>query len=109
MRPATTGDTEKGRSMKEISRLLPGKSNFAIDHEAAMPKTMLSGTLMPATRSVRLIAASESGPVKELPNAVASVESASPKTDASGRQRKSAKKNKETTKQHKRGEESEYA
>src|SRR3546814_2894411 len=50
IRPDTTGDTEKGKSMKVMSRLLPGKSNLAIAQDAARPKSTLSGTLMAATR-----------------------------------------------------------
>src|SRR3546814_7112248 len=57
IRPDTTGDTEKGKSMKVMSRLLPGKSNLAIAQDAARPKSTLSGTLMAATRRVSLTAA----------------------------------------------------
>ena len=43
-RPATTGETENGRSMRVIRNALPRKSNLAIAQAAAMPKTALSGT-----------------------------------------------------------------
>ena len=33
-----TGETEKGRSIKVISKLLPGNSNLAMAQAAAMPK-----------------------------------------------------------------------
>ena len=59
-RPATTGETENGRSMSVIRKALPRKSNLAIAQAAAMPKTALSGTAMAATRSVSLMAASAS-------------------------------------------------
>src|SRR3546814_15988132 len=54
IRPDTTGDTEKGKSMKVMSRLCPGKSNLAIDQEAARTKRQVNGTLMTATRRVSL-------------------------------------------------------
>jgi hypothetical protein len=58
-----TGDTEKGRSMSVSSALLPGKRYFEMSHDAATPKTTLSGTEMPAVSSVSLMAASVSGSV----------------------------------------------
>src|SRR3546814_11367453 len=61
IRPDTTGDTEKGKSMKVMSRLVPGKSNLAIAQDEARPKSTLSGTLMAATRRVSLLAAKASG------------------------------------------------
>jgi hypothetical protein len=61
MRPAMTGLTENGRSMKVRSRFLPRKSNLAIDHAAAMPKTRLSGTETAAASRVSLIAETASG------------------------------------------------
>src|SRR5262245_37912655 len=56
-----TGETENGRSMKVMSRLLPAKSNLAMAQEAARPNSRLSGTEIPATMSVKRIAASASG------------------------------------------------
>ena len=61
IRPAITGRTENGRSMNVSSRFLPRKSNLAIDHAAAMPKTRLSGTAIAAASSVSLIAETASG------------------------------------------------
>jgi hypothetical protein len=46
-----TGETAKGRSMSVMSRLLPGKVNFAMHHAAATPKTRLAGTAMAAVRA----------------------------------------------------------
>ena len=56
-----TGDTENGRSISVISKLLPGKLNLAMAHAAATPNTRLSGTAIAAVSSVRRIAASASG------------------------------------------------
>ncbi len=47
--------------MSVMSRLFPGKENFAIDQAAASPKKRLAGTTMAATRSVSLMAAMASG------------------------------------------------
>ena len=57
IRPETTGDTAKGRSMAVTSSDFPRKSNFAIAHAAATPKAAFSGTEIAATRSVSRIAA----------------------------------------------------
>ena len=59
--PATTGETEKGKSISVTKRLLPGKENFAIDQAAARPKTRLAGTAMAATIKVSFTAAMASG------------------------------------------------
>ena len=40
---------------------MPGKSNFVIDHAAAIPKVMLIGTTIAAVSKVNLIAARASG------------------------------------------------
>ena len=64
-RPATTGETENGRSMKVMRKALPRKSNLAIAQAAATPKTALSGTAMAAAISVSWIAARTSGLAKE--------------------------------------------
>ena len=61
IRPAITGETENGRSISVISRLLPRNSNLAIAQAAATPKTRLSGTAIAAASSVSRIAASASG------------------------------------------------
>ena len=59
--PEITGDTENGRSIRVSSVLLPGKRYFAMSHDAAMPKTTLSGTEIAAVSSVSLMAAIVSG------------------------------------------------
>ena len=42
--PATTGETANGRSMRETTRLRPGKSNFPSAQPAATPATRFTGT-----------------------------------------------------------------
>ena len=56
-----TGDTANGRSISVINALLPRKSNFAMVHAAASPKTILSGTAIDAVSNVSRIALSASG------------------------------------------------
>src|ERR1035437_3764770 len=58
--PATTGDTENGRSMSVIKIDLPRNSNLATAHAATTPKIVFNGTVMAATISVSRIAAHES-------------------------------------------------
>ena len=59
-RPAITGETENGRSIRVIRKFLPRKSNFAIAHAAIRPKTPFATTAMNATSSVSRTAASVS-------------------------------------------------
>ena len=59
--PATTGETEKGRSISVSSRLLPGKRNLVIAQAAAMPNSRFAGTQIAATSNVSWIAATVSG------------------------------------------------
>ncbi len=47
-RPATTGETENGRSISVIRNALPRKSNLVMNQAAAMPKAAFSGTEMAA-------------------------------------------------------------
>ena len=61
IKPATTGETENGRSMSVTRAGLPGNLNFAIAHAAAKPKRTFSGTLIAVTINVKRIAAQESG------------------------------------------------
>ena len=57
MSPETTGDTENGRSISVVSRLLPGKANLAMAQLGGHPEDQVfSGTLIAATSSVSLIA-----------------------------------------------------
>jgi hypothetical protein len=67
IKPATTGDTENGRSINVMSSVLPRNSNLAIAHAAARPKTTLSGTLIAAMSKVSFIAAHASGCEMRLP------------------------------------------
>src|SRR5207237_4907702 len=55
MRPAMTGDTEKGRSISPIKTERPLNRNFVTDHAAASPKTILRGTAMAAMPAVSRI------------------------------------------------------
>ena len=59
--PATTGETENGRSINVIRKALPRKSNLAMAQAAAMPKTAFSGTAMAAVSRVSRIAERASG------------------------------------------------
>jgi len=60
-KPATTGETASGRSMKASSRRLPGNSNLATAQAVARPSSAFTGTAMAATSRVRRIAARVSG------------------------------------------------
>src|SRR5262245_15836029 len=85
--PEITGETANGRSMNVISRFLPANENFAMAQAAAMPKTRLSGTAIPAASKVSRMAASASGVTNSLPYAAHPFASASAKTEASGNTR----------------------
>src|ERR1039457_226851 len=61
IKPETTGETENGRSISVVSTCLPGKSNFAMAHDAATPNTIFNGTAIPAAIKVNLMAASAIG------------------------------------------------
>ncbi len=54
--PATTGETENGRSISVTSSPRPGKRKRAMDHAAATPNTVLSSTAVGATTSVKPMA-----------------------------------------------------
>jgi hypothetical protein len=60
-RPDTTGETEKGRSIKVKSAPLPQKRNFDTHHAADSPKAALIGTTIAAATNVSAIAARASG------------------------------------------------
>ncbi len=59
--PEITGDTENGRSIKVVNRLLPLNSKRVIAQAAATPNTVFNGTVTAAVNKVNLIAASVSG------------------------------------------------
>src|SRR4029077_2591449 len=61
IRPEITGETEKGRSINVMRKLLPGNWNFAMAQAAAIPKIRFSGTAMAAAVKVSQIAAAASG------------------------------------------------
>ncbi|KAG1157782.1 hypothetical protein G6F35_019181 [Rhizopus arrhizus] len=60
-RPATTGDTENGRSISVIRNCLPRNWNFVMAQAAATPNTRFTGKAIAATSSVRRIADNASG------------------------------------------------
>ena len=65
IKPATTGDTENGKSSKVVSNCLPRKSKRVSSHAMQMPKTALMGTTTAAVIKVNLIADKASGWVKD--------------------------------------------
>src|SRR5471030_2320310 len=79
-----TGDTEKGKSIKVTRKVLPEKSNLAMDQAAAMPNTVLSGTAMAATVSDSRTAARLSGSTMASQKAVKPLANASVNTSTSG-------------------------
>src|SRR5690606_40450443 len=87
-RPATTGETENGRSIRVIRKALPRKSNLAIAQAAAMPKTALRGTAIAAVMRVRRIAETASGLASVAAAARQPSRSASVKTATGGGDRK---------------------
>ncbi len=69
--PAITGDTENGRSIRVISRLLPRNSNLLTAHAAATPKMVFSGTAIAAASRVRRIELSVSASTSAAKNTCA--------------------------------------
>ena len=65
--PEITGETANGRSIRVISRFLPGNSNLEMHHAAATPNTRFIGTAMAATSSVSLRRAQRVGLADGLP------------------------------------------
>jgi len=90
-RPATTGDTENGRSISEISTCLPRNSNLAMAQAATTPNTRFNGTAMAATSSVSRIADHASGSTSAATYVCQPLRSASMNTIASGITRNSAR------------------
>src|SRR4051794_40251884 len=91
-RPDITGLTENGRSISEISMVLPGNSNFVIAHAAITPNTRLRLTEIAATPSVRRIADSASGSVSADKYATTPRENACANTTTSGSTTKTERK-----------------
>src|SRR5437868_7524753 len=83
-RPEITGLTENGRSISEISTVLPKNSNFVIAQAAITPNTRLTVTEMAATASVSFIADSASGSVSAETYATTPPENACANTRTSG-------------------------
>src|SRR4030088_2713020 len=91
-RPEITGLTENGRSIREISKVLSRKSNFAIAQAAIKPNTRLRLTEIAATNSVSLIADSASGSERAAKYAPTPLENACANTTTSGSTTKTVRK-----------------
>ena len=61
IKPEITGETENGKSIKVVNRLLPLKSKRVTAQAAARPKIVFNGTVTNAVNSVSLRAAKVSG------------------------------------------------
>ena len=61
IKPAITGETENGRSIKVVKIDFPRKLNLATDHAAATPNTTFNGTAIAAVSKVSLTADKVSG------------------------------------------------
>src|ERR1700704_1782888 len=83
-RPEITGLTENGRSISEIRKVLPRKSNLAIAQAATTPNTRLRPTEITATHNVSLIADSASGSDSAEKYAPTPLENACANTTTSG-------------------------
>ena len=83
-RPLITGDTLNGRSMRVISRFLPGKRYLAISQAAATPNTVFSGTTIAAVSKVRPMAWRVSSCHSRLRYSPSPFSSAWANTEASG-------------------------
>src|SRR3954470_11127485 len=82
--PDITGLTENGRSISEISMVLPGNSNLVIAQAAITPKIKLRLTETAATASVRRIADIASESVSAEKYVATPLENACAKTTTSG-------------------------
>src|SRR3954454_23260361 len=83
-RPDITGLTENGRSISEISMVLPENSNLVIAQAAITPNTRLRLTEIAATASVRRIADIASESVSAEKYAATPLENACANTTTSG-------------------------
>src|SRR6202048_2951308 len=91
-RPEITGLTENGKSISEIRKVLPRKSNLAIAQAATTPNTRLRPTEIAATLSVSLIADSASGSDSAEKYAPTPLENACANTMTSGSTTKTVRK-----------------
>src|ERR1035437_569257 len=94
-RPEITGLTENGKSISEIRKVLPRKSNLAIPQAATKPNTRLRLTEIAATNSVSLIADSASGSDSAGKYAPTPLEKACANTTTSGSTTQTVRKNRE--------------
>ena len=89
--PATTGDTENGRSISVIRNCLPRNWNLVMAQAAATPNTRFTGSAMAATSKVRRIAAQASGSTMASRYKAQPLRKASANTAASGTSRNSVR------------------
>src|SRR5690606_36423160 len=104
--PATTGDTENGRSISVIRNCLPRNWNLVIAQAAATPNTRFTGSATAATHRVSLIALQASGSVMAARYSSQPFLKASANTAANGASRNRARKpsaNASTTPRTQRG------
>ncbi|MNM67463.1 hypothetical protein D3C81_789990 [compost metagenome] len=90
--PATTGDTENGRSIKVTNQRFPGKLCLLTTQAAATPKTRFNGTTMAVTMSVSFTADNASGSLIATQNACTPPRKASTKTSSNGSSRNDSRK-----------------
>src|SRR5215203_4625788 len=83
-RPAMTGDTDTGRSIKEFSTLRPGNWYRVSSRAVVKPKTVLIKIASAVTRRDRVIAATASGEVIESTNSPRPSSKVRPTMTASG-------------------------
>src|SRR4249919_32779 len=83
-RPATTGETAKGKSISASSARLPRNSKRVTAHAVAIPKNALSGITIAAVISVSFNAARASGSASAANHTWTPSRNAAPSTIASG-------------------------
>ena len=86
-----TGETAKGRSISDTNSDRPRNLNFVTSQAAETPKSVLSGTEMPAANKVSLIAESAASSCSEAKKTSQPLRKASTNTAASGRSRNKAR------------------
>jgi len=89
--PATTGETENGRSIRVISNCLPRNWNLVTAQAAATPNTRFTGSAMAATSRVSRMADQASGSTMAARYSCHPLRRASVNTAASGTSRNSVR------------------
>ncbi len=85
-KPAITGDTAKGRSIKEMRSALPLNRYLVTSHAADRPNRVFRGTETPAAMSVSLTAENAASSVSDAKNTSHPRRNASAKTAKQGQQ-----------------------